>query len=122
MAALMEATLAKVPEKFSLIVGVDPKVPPKLATDLEHTFFLGECALGTGGDLRDMRNEMQLKGIDRFLGGCPPYEQALVKLEDMLIKQGHLSEKEMIEKAREHRKKFFDYYRSRDPSWEPEAE
>jgi uncharacterized protein (DUF362 family) len=122
MAALMEATLAKVPEKFSLIVGVDPKVPPKLATDLEHTFFLGECALGTGGDLRDMRNEMQLKGIDRFLGGCPPYEQALVKLEDLLVKQGHLSEKEMIEKAREHRKKFFDYYRSRDPGWEPEAE
>jgi NADH:ubiquinone oxidoreductase subunit B-like Fe-S oxidoreductase len=67
-----------------------------------------------------MRNEMQLKGIDMFLGGCPPYEQALVKLEDMLVRLGHLSEKEMIEKAHEHRKKFFDYYRARDASWMPE--
>jgi uncharacterized protein (DUF362 family) len=120
MAALVEGTLARVPEKFSLIVGVDPKVPPKLATDLEHTFFLGECALATGGDLRDIRNEMQLKGIDRFLGGCPPYEQALVKLEDMLIRSGRLDEKGMIEKAREHREKFFEYYRARDATWEPE--
>jgi uncharacterized protein (DUF362 family) len=120
MTMMVEATLSRVPEKFSLIVGVDPKVPPKLATDLNHTFFLGECALATGGDLRDMRNEMQLKGIDMFLGGCPPYEQALVKLEDMLVRLGHLSEKEMIEKAHEHRKKFFDYYRARDASWMPE--
>ncbi len=122
MAALAEGLLAKVPEKFSLIVGVDPKVPPKLGTDLEHTLFLGECALATGGDLRDMRNEMQLRGIDRFLGGCPPYEQALVKLEDMLIRAGHLNEDEMIEKAREHRKKFFDYYRARDATWAPEPQ
>ncbi len=120
MAALVEGALAAVPEKFSLIVGVDPRMPPKITTDLEHTFFLGECALGTGGDLRDMRNEMQLKGIDRFLNGCPPYEQALVKLEDMLIKSGHLDEKKMIEKANEHRRKFFEYYRARDASWEPE--
>ncbi|MBN1532274.1 MAG: DUF362 domain-containing protein [Spirochaetes bacterium] len=120
MTALVENLLAKVPEKFSLIVGVDPKVPPRLSTDLEHTFFLGECALATGGDLRDMRNEMQLKGIDRFLGGCPPYEQALVKLEDLLIASGRLLEAEMIEKAKEHRKKFFDYYRARDASWTPE--
>jgi len=120
MTALVEGLLAKVPEKYSLIVGVDPKVPPKLGTDLKHTLFLGECACATGGDLRDIRNEMQLKGIDGFLGGCPPYEQALVKLEDMLIRLGHLSEKEMIEKAAEHRKKFFDYYRARDDSWAPE--
>lgn len=120
MTALVEGLLAKVPERFSLIVGVDPKVPPKLGTDLNHTLFLGECALATGGDLRDIRNEMQLRGIDGFLGGCPPYEQALVKLEDMLIRLGHMSEKEMIEKSLEQRKKFFDYYRAHDASWAPE--
>jgi uncharacterized protein (DUF362 family) len=120
MTMMVESMLAKVPGKFSLIVGVDPKVPMKLSTELDHTFFLGECALATTGDLRDIRNEMQLKGLDMFLGGCPPYEQALVKLEDMLVRLGHLSEKEMIEKAHEHRKKFFDYYRARDASWLPE--
>ncbi len=118
---LVQGLLAGVPERFSLIVGVDPKVPQNLATDLDHTFFLGECALATGGDLRDMRNEMQLKGKDMFLGGCPPYEQALVKLEDMLVRLGHLSEKKMIEKAHEQRKRFFDYYRARDATWVPEV-
>ncbi|MBN1635479.1 MAG: DUF362 domain-containing protein [Deltaproteobacteria bacterium] len=120
MTAMFEAMLAKVPERVSLIVGVDPKVPPRLKTDLEHTFFLGECALATTGDLRDLRNEMQLKGIDRFLGGCPPYEQALVKLEDFMIGKGYLDEQDLIKKAEEQRKKFFEYYQSRDVTWEPE--
>lgn len=121
MTALVEATLAKVPQRFSLIVGVDPKVPSRLSTDLEHTFFLGECALSTTGDLREIRNEMQLGGIDRFLGGCPPYEQALVKVEDILIKMGYLDEEDLIKKAEDHKKKFFDYYRSYDSTWEFEC-
>ena len=120
MTAIVEATLAKVPQKFSLIVGVDPKIPPKLSTDIEHTFFLGECALATTGDLREMRNEMQLKGIDHFLGGCPPYEQALVKLEKILIQMGYLEEKDLIKKAEEQKKRFFDYYRAHDRTWVPE--
>ncbi|MEA3222523.1 MAG: DUF362 domain-containing protein [Thermodesulfobacteriota bacterium] len=121
MTAIVEATLAKVPQRFSLIVGVDPKIPPKLSTDIEHTFFLGECALSTGGDLREIRNEMQLGGIDRFLGGCPPYEQALVKIEEILIQMGYLDEEALIKKAEEHKKRFFDYYRSHDSTWEPEC-
>lgn len=120
MTAMAEAMLAKIPERFSLIVGVDPKVPPRLRTALDHCFFLGECALATTGDLRDLRNEMQLGGLDRFLGGCPPYEQLLVKLENILVDMGYLSEDELVEKALEHRKKFFDYYRSRDDTWEPQ--
>ena len=119
MTAMVEAALSKAPEKFSLIVGIDPKIPSRFATDLEHTFFLGECALSAGGDLREIRNEMQLKGIDRFLGGCPPYEQALVKLEDILIRMGHLSEEELVRKALEHRERFFDFYKAHDPTWEP---
>jgi uncharacterized protein (DUF362 family) len=120
MTAMVEAALSKVPERFSLIVGVDPKIPPRVATDLAHTFFLGECALAAGGDLRELRNEMQLKGLDRFLGGCPPYEQALVKLEDTLIQMGYIQEEELIHKAVEHRNKFFDYYRQHDSTWNPE--
>lgn len=121
MTAMAEGLLAKVPGKFTLIVGVDPKVPPGFSPDPAHTFFLGECALATGGDLRELRNEMQLKGLDRFLGGCPPYEQALVKLEDTLIAMGCLKEEELIQKAVEHREKFFAYYRAHDPTWEPGA-
>ena len=120
MAALAESTLAKVPQRFSLIVGVDPKIPPQLRTDLAHTFFLGECALATGGDLLELRNAMQLAGIDRFLGGCPPYEQSLVKLEDILIGMGYLDPQELVEKANKHREEFFHYYREYDPTWEPE--
>lgn len=120
MAALAESTLAKVPQRFSLIVGVDPKIPAKLKTDHAHTFFLGECALATGGDLRELRNAMQLAGIDRFLGGCPPYEQSLVKLEDILINMGYLNPQELVDKAGKHREEFFEHYRKYDPTWEPE--
>jgi len=120
MAALAEMQLAKIPQRFSLIVGVDPKIPPKLKTDHAHTFFLGECALATGGDLRELRNAMQLSGYDRFLGGCPPYEQSLVKLEDILINMGYLDPQELVDKAGKHREEFFNYYRKYDPTWEPE--
>ena len=120
MAALAAGQLGKVPQRFSLIVGVDPKIPPQIKTDLAHTFFLGECALATGGDLRELRNAMQLAGIDRFLGGCPPYEQSLVKLEDTLISMGYLDPQELVKKAGKHREEFFDYYRKYDPTWEPE--
>ena len=122
MAALAEMQLAKIPQRFSLIVGVDPKIPPKLKTDHAHTFFLGECALATGGDLRELRNAMQLSGYDRFLGGCPPYEQSLVKLEDILINMGYLDPQELVDKAGKHREEFFNYYRKYDPTWEPEHE
>ena len=122
MAALAESQLAKVPRRFSLIVGVDPKIPPQLKTDLAHTFFLGECALATGGELRELRNAMQLAGYDRFLGGCPPYEQSLVKLEDILIEMGYLNPQELVNKASKHREEFFHYYRKYDPTWKPELD
>ena len=122
MAALAEGLLAKVPQRVSLIVGVDPKIPPRLRTDMAHTFFLGECALATGGDLLELRNAMQLAGIDRFLGGCPPYEQSLVKLEDIMIGMGYLKAEELVEKAGKHREEFFNYYRKYDPTWKPELD
>jgi hypothetical protein len=121
LAALVESLLSKIPQHVSLIVGIDPKIPPRIRTDHAHTFFLGECALAAGGELRELRNAMQLSGIDRFLGGCPPYEQALVKLEDILIGMGYISAEDLVNKARKHRDTFFDYYRTYDPTWEPET-
>jgi uncharacterized protein (DUF362 family) len=120
MASLAAGYLGGIPQRFSLIVGVDPKIPPKLRTDMAHTFFLGECALATGGDLREIRNGMQLAGIDRSLGGCPPYEQMLVKLEDILIEMGYMHEDDLIKSSGKHREKFFKYYSSYDPTWKPE--
>jgi len=121
LAALVESLLSRIPQHVSLIVGIDPKIPPRIRTDHAHTFFLGECALAAGGELRELRNAMQLSGIDRFLGGCPPYEQALVKLEDILIGMGYISAEDLVNKARKHRDTFFDYYRTYDPTWEPET-
>ena len=119
MAAMVAMQLAKVPQRCSLIVGVDPKVPPRLKTDHAHTFFLGECALAAGGELRELRNALQLEGLDRFLGGCPPYEQALVKLEDILIREGYLEEEDLVRKASAHREEIFAYYQRFDPTWRP---
>ncbi len=120
MASLATGLLAQIPERTSLIVGVDPKIPPKLNTDLAHTFFLGECALSTGGELREMRNAMQLAGLDRFLGGCPPYEQSLIKLEEIMISMGYLQPEKLVEHANRNREKFFSYYMKYDPTWQPE--
>lgn len=119
MAAIILTKLSKITEGASLIVGVDPKVPPKKDWDLNNTFILGDCALGCAGEVREIRNRMALSEIDNFLPGCPPYEQALLKVESLLVKRGIISEDELIEKAKEHRKKFFDYYREFDPTWEP---
>jgi hypothetical protein len=63
---------------------------------------------------------MQLAGLDRFLGGCPPYEQSLVKLEDIMISMGYLKPEKLVEHANKNREKFFDYYKRYDPTWQPE--
>jgi NADH:ubiquinone oxidoreductase subunit B-like Fe-S oxidoreductase len=124
MAALVLPNLAKIPSgsngKTSLICGIDPKVPTGKNWNLENTFILGDCALGCSGEMREIRNKIAIAGFDTFLPGCPPYEQALVKLEDILIERGILKEEGLIEKAKEHRDKFFDYYKKFDPTWEPE--
>ncbi len=124
MAALALPNLAKIPggsnRKTSLICGIDPKVPNGKKWDLENTFILGDCALGCSGEVREIRNRIAIAGFDTFLPGCPPYEQALVKLEDILIERGILKEEGLIEKAKEHRDRFFEYYKKLDPTWEPE--
>jgi len=120
MAALVLPSLNKFPEKTALVVGVDPKVSLGRTWDEKYTFFLGDCALGSSGDAREIRNRIALSGNDTFLPGCPPYEQALKKLEDIMVERGIITRESLVHKAEEHRNRFFDYYRTFDSTWEPE--
>jgi uncharacterized protein (DUF362 family) len=120
MAAGVLMSLSRIREGASLIVGVDPKVPPGKNWDLKNTFLLGDCAIGCAGEVREIRNRITLAGYDTFLYGCLPYQQAMIKLENILIERGVISEEELVNKARSSRERFFDYYREYDPSWEPE--
>jgi uncharacterized protein (DUF362 family) len=120
MAALALPSLNKLPERAALVVGVDPKVSTDRPWDEKNTFFLGDCALGCSGDAREIRNRIALSGNDTFLPGCPPYEQALKKLEDIMVDRGIITRGSLIHKAREHRDRFFEYYRGFDPTWKPE--
>jgi uncharacterized protein (DUF362 family) len=120
MAALTLPSLNKFPERTALVVGVDPKVCTGRTWDEKNTFFLGDCSLGSSGDAREIRNRIALSGNDTFLPGCPPYEQALKKLEDIMVERGIITRESLVHKAQEHRDRFFDYYRTFDPTWEPE--
>jgi uncharacterized protein (DUF362 family) len=119
MAALILGSLNKFPGPTALIAGIDPKVPPDRAWDPKNTFILGDCAIGCAGPAREVRNLITLAGHDTFLFGCPPYEQAIKKLEEIMIERGIVAQEEPVKKAREHREKFFDYYKKFDPEWEP---
>ena len=119
MSAGVLASISKIPHGASLIVGADPKVPPKKKWDLENTFFLGDCALGCGGELREVRNRIALAGYDTFLPGCLPYQQASLKLEKILMERGLITEQELIDKAKASRDSLFQYYQEFDPSWKP---
>jgi len=121
MAALALPSLNKFPDRTALVLGVDPKVPPGRTWDEKNTFFLGDCALGCAGEAREIRNRISLSGNDTFLPGCPPYEQALKKLEDIMVDRGIITRESLVHKAREHRDRFFDYYKAFDPTWEPET-
>jgi len=42
-----------------------------------------------------------------------------VKLENILLERGVISEDDLIKKARSARERFFSYYKKCDPTWEP---
>jgi len=120
MSAMVLRSLAQIPEGATLIVGVDPKIPEVRKWDFKNTFLLGDCAIGSSGPVRDIRNRITLEGHDTFLYGCLPYQQAMIKLEDILLERGVITTEELIQKAEMNRTRFFDYYRGIDPTWEPE--
>ncbi len=119
MAAVVLGSLTKIKEGASLIVGVDPKVPSGKEWDYKNTFFLGDCAIGASGETREIRNRITLEGHDTFLYGCLPYQQAMIKLEEILLERGVITKEDLVKKARSARERFFDYYKKFDPIWEP---
>ena len=120
LAMVREAINLVRPRRFSLIAGVDPKVPPVLRTELEHTIVLGDCACAATGEVKEIRNAMLLGDKGGMLPGCPPYRPALTRLEEYMIGLG-LVTREMIEMRKDQAvQKFYDYYRKVDPTWSPE--
>jgi len=120
MSGAIAGTLALfAPLRFSIIAGIDPKVPPALRTGLDHAIVLGDCACGATGDVKEIRNAMVLSNQGAMLPGCPPYRPALARLEEYMIRIG-LVTAEMLEKRKEQdTQRFFKYYQGIDPTWTP---
>jgi uncharacterized protein (DUF362 family) len=114
-------TLSRFPsEKWTLIVGVDPKLPPALSTDLDHTILLGDCPLKATGKLTELRNKMLLKKKGVFAAGCPPFRPAKGILDEHLIKLGLVTPESKKANFIKVQEKFFKYYQQFDPTWTPE--
>jgi uncharacterized protein (DUF362 family) len=112
--------LAKYPEQWTLIVGVDPKLPPSLDTDLDHVIVLGDCAMAATGRVKELRNKMLLEKKGVLAAGCPPYRPAESAIEEHLVKLGLLSREAKLAKFKDAQARFFQYYSAVDPSWKPE--
>lgn len=107
------------PRRFSIIAGVDPKVPPALRTGLDHTIILGDCACGATGDVKEIRNAMVLSSKGAMLLGCPPYRPALVMLEEYMIRIGLVTAEMLRMREEQAAKRFYEYYQGLDPTWAP---
>jgi uncharacterized protein (DUF362 family) len=110
------------PLKFSLFAGSDPKFPGTFEGDLDRVVFLGDCACGTAGPLKEIRNRMLLEGKGLIAPGCPPYRPASAMLEAYLDKRGMLPREEMKAKAGAVTRKAYEYYKNIDPTWKPKSE
>lgn len=109
-------------ERFTLFVGVDPKFPNELTTDLDRVIFFGDCACSTSGNLKEIRNRMLLEGKGLILPGCPPYRPASAKVEEYLIQQGMLKREQLTAGNQAAVQRTYDYYKTMDPTWKPKSE
>ncbi len=122
---MMTATVARhlsmtAPLEWSLVVGVDPKVPEELPSDPAHTIVFGDCACAATGAVKELRNSLLLRQEGLILPGCPTFRPTIARFEDYIIKLGLIT-REMLEMKNEATKQnCFDYYRKIDPTWEPE--
>ena len=109
-------------ERFTLFVGVDPKFPNELTTDLDRVFFFGDCACSTSGKLKEIRNRMLLEEKGLILPGCPPYRPASAKVEEYLIQRGMLKREQLTAGNQAAVQRTYDYYKTMDPTWKPKSE
>jgi hypothetical protein len=119
-AATTSYTLAKYPDQWMLVVGVDPKIPPEIDVDLDHVILLGDCALSATGRVKELRNRMLLEKKGLLANGCPPYRPAEAMLEDHLVKLGLTTHEARQAKFRDTQARLFEAYRAVDPTWHPE--
>ena len=119
-AGMNSYTLAKYPEQWTLIVGVDPKLPSSLEADLDHVIVMGDCAMAATGRVKELRNRMLLEKKGTFAAGCPPYRPAESAIEEHLVKLGLFTPEAKLAKFKDTQARLFQYYRAVDPSWKPE--
>ena len=121
MAISLSRTLGRyAPERFTVIVGVDPKVPGSLRTDLDHTIILGDCPASATGNLKELRNAMLLQGKGLIAHGCPPYRPARAMVEQHLQKLGLLDPEASAASFQKNVDRIYGHYQTIDPTWEPE--
>jgi uncharacterized protein (DUF362 family) len=107
------------PQRFTVIAGVDPKIPPSLKTDLDHTIIFGDCPAAATGSVKELRNAMLLQDRGVVAAGCPPYRPAMAAVENHLIELGILRPEEARERYEANVERIFGHYRRVDPTWEP---
>ncbi len=109
------------PLQWSLVVGVDPKVPRELPSEPRHTIVFGDCACAATGPVKELRNSLLVRQEGLIVPGCPTFRPTIARLEDYLVETGVLS-RELLEMRRQATKeRCFAYYRKIDPTWEPEG-
>ncbi len=109
------------PLKWSVVVGVDPKVPEELPSDPAYTIVFGDCACAATGAVKELRNVLLLKQEGLILPGCPTFRPTIARFEEYLIKLGFITP-ELLEMKREAiKQRCFDYYQKVDPTWDPKA-
>jgi len=121
IAGMAAGAVSKSPERFSIIVGVDPHVPEKLRSKPEHTVILGTCAVSatrqTTMTWLVQERMRRHDDIGFIVPDCPPFEPFFINLQEYLIKIG-LVTREDIEKGKEATiKRFDEYYEKMDPTW-----
>lgn len=109
-------------QRFTLFVGVDPKFPNGLTSDLDRVIFFGDCACSTSGDLKEIRNQMLLEEKGLILPGCPPYRPATAKVEEYLIRRGMVKREQLTAGNQAAVQRTYDYYKTMDPTWTPKSE
>lgn len=123
MATGFAAALAKLKDRrFTLFAGSDPKIGGHFEGDLDGVVFLGDCACGTAGPLKEIRNRMLLENKGLLAPGCPPFRPAKAMLEAYLDKRGLLPRELLNAAAAVKIKKAYDYYKRFDPQWKPKSE
>ncbi len=109
-------------KEFSLFLGIDPKFPGELRTDLDGVVIFGDCACSSTGAMKDIRNRMLLEKKGLIAPGCPPFRPANSMLEEYLIER-NMVKREMLSAGHQKAvKNFYAYYKAVDPTWVPKSE